>query len=130
VGQAPDTCSLRLTRRYPAAPAEVWAVLTEPASLSRWLAPAEAVELEAGGRFRVGRVDARVREVEPEQVLELDWRHPDEEPSVVRFELTRDGDGTRVVLDHIRVEAPVGMAYISRWTVSLGRLDALLGGVR
>ena len=42
-------CELRLTRRYEASPSEVWAVLTEPDSIGRWLAPAVAVELAADG---------------------------------------------------------------------------------
>jgi uncharacterized protein YndB with AHSA1/START domain len=124
------TCSIRLVRRYAAEPDEVWAVLTDPESLSSWLAPAGDVELAAGGRFEVGRVEARVRALEPGRMLELDWRHPDEEPSVVRFELARDGDGTRLVLDHTRVEEPVGMGYVARWTATLGRLEPLLGASR
>ena len=121
------TCELRLTRQYPAAPAVVWAVLTEPASLARWLMPPGELSIEPGGRFEVGAVRARVREVEPERVLELDWRHGDEEPSVVRFELSPDGDGTRLVLDHTRVQEPVGMRYMQRWTVALARLDREIG---
>jgi len=34
----PGHCELRLTRRYDATPAEVWAALTEPESLERRLA--------------------------------------------------------------------------------------------
>ncbi len=120
-------CEVRLTRIYAAAPAEVWAVLTQPESLGRWLAPAGEVDLSAGGTFEVGEVRAEVREVERERVLELDWRYPGEEPSIVRFELAPDGDGTRLVLDHRQVREPVGMAYISRWTASLARLGSALG---
>jgi uncharacterized protein YndB with AHSA1/START domain len=119
-------CALRLTRTYAAAPAEVWAVLTEPESLGRWLAPPGDVDVSAGGRFEVGRVQAEVREVEQERVVELDWRNPGEEPSIVRFELAPEGSGTRLVLDHRQVQEPVGMAYISRWTVSLARLGSIL----
>jgi uncharacterized protein YndB with AHSA1/START domain len=121
-----DYCAVRLTRTYPAAPAVVWAVLTEPESLGRWLARAGEIELAPGGSFEVGRVEARVREVDPERMLELDWSQPGEEASIVRFELVPDGGGTRLVLDHSRVHEPVGMSYIARWTGTLARLESEL----
>ncbi len=61
-------------------------------------------------------------------MLELDWSHAEEERSVVRFELEPDGDGTLLVLDHRRIEEPVGMAYIARWTRAFARLDQELSG--
>lgn len=100
-------CSLRLTRRYSEAPPEVWKALTDPESVGRWLRPG---------------FDVRRDEVEPGRVLELDWRPPGEEPSLVRIELGADGDGTILVLDHSRVEARLGMAAIQFWGGALGRL--------
>jgi uncharacterized protein YndB with AHSA1/START domain len=123
------TCELRVTRRYDATPDEVWRVLTEPASIARWLATPVAVELAPGGAFELALangsgIDARVREVVPGQVLELDWRHAGEEASVVRFELRADDGGTVLTLDHARIQAPLGMAYIARWSRMLDRFDA------
>jgi uncharacterized protein YndB with AHSA1/START domain len=103
----PDTCSLRLTRRYADPPSAVWQALTDPVSLARWLAPGFPVES---------------REVDPGRVLELDWRPPGEEPSLVRLELTPDGDGTVLVLDHSRVEATRGMFAMRFWSGALDRL--------
>jgi uncharacterized protein YndB with AHSA1/START domain len=128
----PGRCELRLTRRYEATPGEVWRVLTEPASIARWLAAPVDVELVPGGAFELAlangsRIDGRVREVVPEQLLELDWRHAGEERSVVRFELRTEDGGTVLVLDHGRIEAPLGMAYISRWSRVLDRFDAEVG---
>ncbi|HTN25845.1 MAG TPA: SRPBCC domain-containing protein [Solirubrobacteraceae bacterium] len=121
----PGTCELRLTRRYDATPAEVWAALTEPGSIGRWLAPAVSVELAPGGAFVLANgVDARVLAVEPGRVLELDWRHGAEDRSVVRVELRADGGGTTLTLEHGRIEAPLGMAYMSRWSRALDRLVA------
>ena len=100
-------CSVRLTRRYADAPAEVWKALTEPRSLARWLAPG----------FEVPRT-----EIDPGRVLELDWRPPDEEPSLVRVELTRDGQGTVLVLEHSRIDERLGMRYMSRWVGTLDRI--------
>jgi uncharacterized protein YndB with AHSA1/START domain len=127
-------CEVRLTRRYDAAPAEVWEALTDPASLGRWLAQAVDVQLVAGGAFVLalpgngGLIEGRVREVAAPRVLELDWRPADEDRSVVRFELAPDGDGTVLVLDHRRIDEPIGMAYITRWSRTLDRLDRELAG--
>jgi uncharacterized protein YndB with AHSA1/START domain len=107
-------CELRFTRRYDATPAEVWAALTEPESIARWLGP----------------VPTRVRESEPERLLELDWEPPGDEPSVVRFELIATASGTQLVLDHRRVNLAQGGLYMERWTPALRRLDELVGGAR
>jgi uncharacterized protein YndB with AHSA1/START domain len=124
----PGLCELRLTRRYDATPAEVWAALTEPDSLGRWLAATVAIELAPGGAFELAiGVGARVRALEPERMLELDWRFADEDPSVVRFELAADGDETLLVLDHRRIDERFGMTYISRWTSALTRFARELG---
>jgi uncharacterized protein YndB with AHSA1/START domain len=124
------TCEVRYTRYYRAAPDEVWAALTEPESLARWLAPTGEVALRRGGPFEL-RLDGetmkgRVRAVEPSRLLELDWATGDEEPSIVRFELTPDRAGTLLVLDHRRIDARVGMRYMARWATHLERLDAVV----
>jgi uncharacterized protein YndB with AHSA1/START domain len=105
-------CEVRFMRRYDATPAEVWAALTEPESVARWLGP----------------VPTTVRESERERLLELDWSPPGDEPSVVRFELTARDGGTQLVLDHRRINAVTGMLYAERWMNTLLRLDDLLGG--
>ena len=108
-------CDVRFTRRYDATPSEVWAALTEPESIVRWLGP----------------VPTNVRDSEPERMLELDWLVPGDEPSIVRFELRpRAGGGTELVLDHRRINAVQGMLYSERWTNTLLRLDDLLGGAK
>jgi uncharacterized protein YndB with AHSA1/START domain len=106
--------SVRVTRRYAAAPAEVWAALTEPESVSRWLGSPHDATWRA----------AEVLEVEPERVLELDWRRPGEEPSIVRVELRAEGDDTILVLDHRRLEAEVCMGYMAAWSRALDRFEA------
>jgi uncharacterized protein YndB with AHSA1/START domain len=106
-------CSVRLTRRYSEGPAAVWRALTDPESLTRWLRPG----------FDVPQV-----ELEPGRVLELDWRPPGETPSVVRIELTPEGDGTLLVLDHTRIEAARGMGAIGFWTGAVSRLPLMERG--
>lgn len=123
------TCELRLTRHYRAAPEEVWAALTEPDSLRRWLATPVEIDLHSGKSFRLRlsereTMDGRVRAVDPPRALELDWIREGEEPSVIRFDLTPDGDGTVLVLDHRRIEARIGMRYAAVWERRLHALDA------
>jgi len=126
------TCAVRLTRYYRASPGEVWAALTDSASIAKWLAPVSEVDLSSGGAFEL-RLDggavlyAQVRAIETERLLELDWTLPGEEPSVVRLELRPDGDGTILSLDHRLVDARFGMRVMNLWEDHLARLDVLLG---
>ncbi len=101
-----EECSLRVTRRYLASPAEVWAALTEPDSVARWL----------------GQPLGTVLSEDPPHLLELDWRTDEEPASIVRFELTEVDGGTVLVVDHVGVSAPRGMAALGFWTRSLARL--------
>ncbi len=43
----------------------------------------------------------------------------------MRFELrAADEGGTLLLLEHGRIEAPLGMAYMSRWSGVLARIEA------
>jgi uncharacterized protein YndB with AHSA1/START domain len=124
------TCEVRFTRYYSATPDEVWAALTEPESVARWLGAVREIELTPGGRFELElerwTMQGRVRALEPARLLELDWLDLDAAPSIVRFELSEDGDGTALVLDHRQIDALIGMRYMGRWEVSLARLEAVV----
>jgi uncharacterized protein YndB with AHSA1/START domain len=103
--------SVRLTRRLAASPEEVWAALTEPESVMRWL----------------GRpVPGEARVVERHRRLELDWRPDDEPPSLVRFDLLPVEGGTTLVLDHSRLDEPRCMRYGGAWTRAAVRLERLV----
>ena len=124
------TCEVRFTRYYSATPDEVWAALTEPDSVARWLAPVRGMELSPGGPFELElghwTMQGRVRALEPARLLELDWVDVDAAPSIVRVELSEDGDGTTLVLDHRQIDARIGMLYTARWELSLSRLEAVI----
>ena len=102
---------VRLTRRYAASPEEVWAAITDPESVARWL-----------GRPIPG--EARV--VEPQRVLELEWRPDGERPSVFRFVLSAVEGGTRLVLDHTRLDERACMRYGAAWTQAFDRFQRLV----
>jgi uncharacterized protein YndB with AHSA1/START domain len=124
------TCEVRYTRYYRATPEEVWAALTEPDSLARWLAPAGEVALRRDGPFELElegeTMKGRVRSVEPSRLLELDWIDAGGPASIVRFELSSDAGGTVLVLDHRRIDARIGMRYLTRWGTHLERLDRVV----
>jgi uncharacterized protein YndB with AHSA1/START domain len=124
-----DRCSVRLTRRYDADPAEVWNALTDPDSLARWLGRPHGADLSAGGALVLelpgdGRVTATVRTVDPGRVLELDWGRDGEEASLVRFQLTSQAGRTVLELEHRRIEERLGMWYSAEWTRALERFEA------
>src|SRR3954454_18909279 len=102
-------CALRLSRRYDAAPAELWTALCD---LDRWLAPPDGVT---------------GRRAEPERRLELDWRPDGEPPSEVVVELRADGAQTVVVIEHTQIEATRGMSYLAAWGRALERYEAAAG---
>jgi uncharacterized protein YndB with AHSA1/START domain len=120
-------CEVRITRRVRAPREEVWAALTDPESTSRWLDPRCRTGLGGAAVELYGpdgeAVTARVRQLEPGRVLELDWER-DGDVSVVRFELSGEGDETTLVLDHRRMDARIGMAYAAAWTRAVERLLA------
>jgi uncharacterized protein YndB with AHSA1/START domain len=124
---------VRVQRRYDAAPDEVWAALTDPASLARWLAPAGRVELREGGAFELdfpaegSRMSGRVRAIDPERVLELEWNYPGEPPSLVRLSIEPADDGTRLVVDHRGLERALATGYGEGWQRHLEQLRGILG---
>jgi hypothetical protein len=101
-------CEARFTRRYDATIEDVWHALTDRESVERWLAPPPGVT---------------VARTEPERVLELDWSPPGEPPSVVRIELSSEGERTVLVLEHTRIDAVLGMRYLRDWAAALERFD-------
>ena len=108
--------AVRLTRYLAAPIGEVWAALTERDSVARWIG-------DVAGFDR-----SRVRSTQDERVLELDWQPEGEEPSIVRFEVTPHEGGTRLVLDHRRLDERACMAYARTWTDALDRLDRRMAG--
>ncbi|MHB8468868.1 MAG: SRPBCC family protein [Gaiellaceae bacterium] len=125
-----DRRAIHFERYYDAPPPEVWALLTEPAALARWLAPAAIANGAVRIDFEGGAVvTGAVLTWEPPHVLEYEWRFAGEEESVVRFELSPDGDGTLLVLDHRRLGVDQATGYGAGWHAYLDALgDELCGG--
>ena len=124
--------SVRFERQLGAPVEEVWDALTTPERLSRWLAPGSVgsgVDSEVRLDFGEGGiVTGHVLRWEPPSLLELEWRFTGEAESVVRFELSPSGDGTRLVLDHRALAEEHATGYSAGWDAYLDSLDDHLEG--
>lgn len=116
----------------------VWAALTEPAQLAAWLGPG-TLDPRAGGAFalRAGPEDfpalqrtivGRILVWNPPRLLELEWRQPGFDASVVRYELEPDAGGSILRLTHRRSVAPGALGGRAGWHAYLDRLAACLDG--
>lgn len=93
----------RLEHRYAHEPAAVWAMLTEPQHLAKWLAPG-TIELRQGGAVRIDFadsgivIDSVVTAFEPLRVLEYSWSSGAQPQRPMRWELSGESGGTRLQL--------------------------------
>lgn len=112
---------------------EVWAALTQPDKLVRWLAPG-SVEPHLGGAARLdfeesgGTIDSRVTACEPERLLEYSWSCPGEPQRPLRWSLEPIGAATLLTL-RLTVPASEDAARAAAgWASHLEMLQfALLG---
>lgn len=127
-----DSVDLRFERHYPRPIETVWAALTDPARLSDWVGTAR-VEPHLGGRYelfidRPRPMTGRILTWEPPRLLEFSWDTGDAPESVVRCELSPDGDGTRLIFMH----KGIGFIWIGLvlpgWHTLLERLASLMSG--
>lgn len=112
---------------------KVWAALTEPQQLIRWLADAD-IELAIGAQLQLrfsntgSVINGQVTQVEPLHLLEFTWTSPGEAASLVRWELYQEKDGTRFVLSHTFDTCTQLAMMLAGWHVHLeGLSSAILG---
>jgi uncharacterized protein YndB with AHSA1/START domain len=135
VHQRADGYQLRFERHLLHPVEKVWTALTSPAQLAQWLAPGE-IELTLGGRVSLaftdgdGVIDGRVTAIAPPRLLEFSWTDKGDDFGFVRWELTADDGGTRLVLAHTVPESArgFGLPMLAGWHSLLDQLAALLGG--
>lgn len=121
-----------IRRTYDAAVEDVWAAVTDPDRLRRWLLPVTG-DLRAGGAYQLeGNVGGEIRRCEAPARLSVTWGM---ESSVVDVRLSPDGDGGTVLdLEHsVPVEiagSGAGALYVGPgWDVSIRGLAQFLRGV-
>jgi len=130
-----DGFQLRFERRLRHPVEKVWTALTDPAQLAQWLAPGE-IELTKGGRVHLafadgsGVIAGEVTAIAPPRLLEFTWKDKDQDFGFVRWELTADDGGARLVLTHTVPEAArkLGLPMLAGWHSLLDQLAALLDG--
>ncbi|MGZ5961619.1 MAG: SRPBCC family protein [Rhizomicrobium sp.] len=97
---------LTYERKLDKPPAQVWAALTDPAILKRWLDRSD-VDLRVGGKFVIYFFDGKetmsgvIQALEHERLVEYTWNEEDNPESVVRWTIVPEGDGCRLTLIHI-----------------------------
>lgn len=125
-----DHLDVRFERFYPRSIEKVWSALTEPERLADWMGVAH-VEPHAGGRYELmldgpHRMTGRILVWEPPHVLEFTWSNTHAPDSIVRYELSRHGDGTRLVFTHQRMPYATSALMLPGWHVFLARLGSVL----
>jgi uncharacterized protein YndB with AHSA1/START domain len=126
--------AVRFERRYEARPEEVWAALTKPAAMGRWLGAEVTIQPEIGGtvllRWPGGEaMTGSVLRCDPPRLLEYSWKESGEEiDSVVTFEIAPAGPGTILVLEHRRIDPGSVVGFGAGWHGHLDALGALLAG--
>jgi uncharacterized protein YndB with AHSA1/START domain len=130
---------VRMEDRFDSSIDDVWAALTDPVRLGRWLGEFEG-ELRLGGEYRAlyfasgatpqGRIDAYEA---PRHLLALtkDADDPDaayDEDQAFEVTLTADGDGTRIVWEERGMPVELLWAYGAGIQVHVEDLASYLAG--
>jgi len=128
-----DRTTVTFERHYAFPRSGVWEAITNPAQLAAWLDEA-VVELRVGGRFEIYFDDEPmlgvVTELIDETVLGYSWHAGRTDESHVRWELSDEGDGTRVLLTHTRLSSRSAAGFAAGWHHHMELLVALLQGGR
>ena len=139
--------SIQRTVRIDAPRDKVWAALTEPSLLAKWMGEsAEFSAFEVGGTGVLdyddfGNFPLRITAIEPQDVFEYRWSGEprdvldDVDSTVVRFTLESDGDATLVTVVESGFDKIAGGTAQRRdrleqnrdgWNIELDELAALL----
>jgi uncharacterized protein YndB with AHSA1/START domain len=116
---------------------EVWAALSHPEELGRWMADDVELDVVPGGTGRMVE-DGRVRrvvvdEIVPEHRLTLRWWDEEGGPSTasqVVLTVLPAGGGTRLLVRETALLPTARLAAGSRWDIRVGCLAFLLALVR
>ncbi len=135
-----DTATIAFERRLRHPIDRVWRALTEPEHLARWYLTAALIEGRAGGSIDYVsgpsrlHVTGKILAWDPPHLFEHEWNlealpgHSQGERSVVRWELTPDGDGTILRVSHRRLTRGTASGFVSGVHAFLDRLEEELDG--
>lgn len=98
------TYLLRFERHFDHPIEKVWDAITQPEHLTKWIAGDDAiVDLRVGGRVYFsghGGIEATVLDCDPPRVISYEWKTSEWDGGPIRWELSPDGDGTRLTFTH------------------------------
>ncbi|OKP96410.1 SRPBCC family protein [Paenibacillus sp. P46E] len=126
---APMGATATFERYYTQPVDKVWAMLTDNALLAKWFPELRAQDLSAGGSMIFNLADGSsivmgIKDIKVNSVLEYVWGNDS-----VRFELSPDTDGTRLLLiESISAITSHTAKDLSGWHVCLDVIGALLDG--
>jgi uncharacterized protein YndB with AHSA1/START domain len=129
VTQTDQGSEARWERRLPHPVGKVWAAITEPEQLRGWLADAD-IDLREGGRVELRWLNGDavlkgvITRLEEGRLLEYEG----EPHGLLRFELSPDGDGTRLVFTNRIGQTGYPDVALAGWHVHLEMLDDALDG--
>lgn len=125
--------AVRFERRLSHAPEKVWRVLTERELLGQWF-PSEIVgewkvgaelEFPLEGVVAEGATEedfhGEVFSVEPPRLLEYRWGR-----DILRFELSPEGDGCRLVFVHSFEDRSTAARNAAGWEMCFANLESIL----
>lgn len=135
--------SVTIVRRIKAAPARVWAAITQPELMIQWWGPDAGptlsvdADVRPGGRFSVvfrllnGEEHNPIgiyREVILERRLVFSWNLPGERESLVTFQLEPHEGGTVLTLTHEHLpDEETRTSHEQGWSGLLDKLPLFLG---
>ncbi len=118
----------------------VWQAITDPEHLRGWYMTKAVLDARGGGNIDYVsgisqfHITGKILTWDPPRVFEHEWNVeprqylPKGERSVVRWELTPDGDGTILRLTHRHLTEQTAMGFISGTHAFLDRLEEALDG--
>jgi uncharacterized protein YndB with AHSA1/START domain len=124
---------VRMQDRFDTGIDDLWAALTEPRRLARWIADVEG-DLRLGGEFHAlftsqAEATGRVEVCEPPRHLQVvTVGTGDANEHVIEATLTADGDETVLVIEVRGVPLTQVAGYGSGWQVHIEDLGAFLAG--
>jgi len=133
-----DRAVLTFERRLPFPVDAVWAAITDPAHRDQWMG-ATTIDAREGGMIEMvptgppqppeqKKMTGRIRVWDPPHVFEHEWNQRIIESSVVRYELSPDGDGTLLRFSHRGLGVPNAQGFRPGTHAYLDRLEAYLAG--
>ncbi len=130
--RAGDFADVQFDRFYAHPIDKVWRALTDPERLADWMG-VSTVEAFVGGKIAMmigspGAMQGEILIWDAPNVLEFTWRNPTSPEAIVRYALTAEGAGTRMIFTHTHMPYTSSARMMPGWHWFFDRLGAALTG--